>query len=146
MNDNQASLFLIYIATGMLICIFYDIFRALRKTIKTSNIVTYIEDIIFWTIVAIFLIIEILNLNSGELRLYTFIGIIIGCIIYLLTVSKFILNILIKIFKTTQKIILLIIKPTINLYKFIISLFAKISTNIKRMFLKRKKNEKIKLK
>ena len=37
----------IYILCGLAIGIFFDIFRILRKTFKTSNFMTYIEDTIF---------------------------------------------------------------------------------------------------
>ena len=56
---NQFLPFLIYIVAGIIICIFFDFFRSLRKAINTSNIVTYIEDILFWIITGIFLILII---------------------------------------------------------------------------------------
>lgn len=143
MSDNQASIFLIYISTGILICMFYDIFRALRKAFKTKNIFIYLEDLIFWTVVGTVLIIEILHFNSGELRFYIFLGIVIGCLIYLLTISKFILKILTNIFKTIKKIIWIIINPIIHFYKLIVSLFTKI---IKKIEYKKQKIKKFKIK
>ena len=45
--NSQIGIFLIYLIAGVLICLLYDIFRALRKTVKTPDLVTYIEDTIF---------------------------------------------------------------------------------------------------
>ena len=82
--NTQLGMFLVYACTGIIICVLFDIFRALRKTIKTSDILTYIEDIIFWTITAAILIYITFILNSGHLRAYTYIGLILGIIIYYL--------------------------------------------------------------
>ena len=39
-----------FFITGIEISFIFDIFRAKRKVIKTSDIITYIEDIIYWII------------------------------------------------------------------------------------------------
>ncbi len=114
---NQLTTFFIYVIAGMAICIFYDIFRVLRKSIKTSNIVTYIEDVIFWVIVCAFLIWLIFKVNFGELRSYIFIGLILGGIIYLLTFSKYFITINVRILTALKKIIIKIFTPIINIIK-----------------------------
>ena len=86
--DNQGILFLIYVIVGLFIGFVFDLFRALRKSIKTSNIVTYIEDIIFWIIVGFVVIGTNLKFNYGELRLYIFLGILLGAVVYFLILSK----------------------------------------------------------
>jgi hypothetical protein len=50
---SQAQIFIIFLIIGLCIGIFFDIFRALRKTFKTTELATYIEDIIFMAIVRI---------------------------------------------------------------------------------------------
>ena len=66
--SSQIGIFLIYFLAGLAICLLYDMFRAVRKTIKTSDFMTYIEDIIFWICVAIFLIYLIFILKRKELE------------------------------------------------------------------------------
>lgn len=48
MITNQAYLFFIFILNGIIIGLLFDFFRILRKTIKTKDIITYLEDFIFW--------------------------------------------------------------------------------------------------
>ena len=48
MVKDQAYLFLIFIANGIIIGILFDFFRILRKTFKTSDMITYVEDLLFW--------------------------------------------------------------------------------------------------
>lgn len=138
MSTNQACQFLIYIATGILICIFFDIFRALRKTIKTSNKLTYIEDVVFWIVVGAILIFEIFKLNYGELRLYIFLGLILGSSIYLLTISKYFIKVNVAILTFFKKLVINVISPIFKITKFII---AKI-----KIFINKLNNKKTKLK
>ena len=80
--QNQAYIFLIFILDGLLIGIIFDIFRIIRKTFKTSDTLTYIQDIIFWIISGILLLFSIFKFNNGEIRAYIFIGIAFGVFIY----------------------------------------------------------------
>lgn len=114
---NQLTTFFIYMISGMAICIFYDVFRVLRKSMKTSNTVTYIEDAIFWIVVGLFLIWEIFKISYGELRSYIFIGLILGGAIYLLTFSKFFIKINVKIITYFKKIIFKIFNPIVRLVR-----------------------------
>ena len=53
MVTNQAYLFCIFIINGIIIGILFDFFRILRKTFKTSDLITYIEDSMFWILTGI---------------------------------------------------------------------------------------------
>lgn len=46
-NLEQLINFLYFIFTGVILGIVFDCFRILRKTIKTSDIITNIEDVLF---------------------------------------------------------------------------------------------------
>ena len=121
--QNQAYSFLIFILNGLLLGILFDIFRILRKSFKTPDFVTYIEDIFFWILSGIVLLYSIFKFNNGELRLYVFMGILIGILIYMLLFSKIIINVstyIIKIIKKTFHILIFI--PV----KFIIKIIKKI--------------------
>ena len=137
MVQNQAYLFLIFSLTGVEIGILFDFFRILRRTIKTGNIVTYIQDILFWILTGILVLYNIWYFNNGEIRIYMFLGIIIGTIIYMSTLS----NISVKLF---TKILSMIIKALEIPFKTIITIFRKIITTILLLFTKNAKKIKIK--
>ena len=63
---NQAYLFGIYAICGIVIGILFDLFRILRQSFKTPDIITYIEDIIFGILTGIFLIFMIFVFSNGE--------------------------------------------------------------------------------
>ena len=139
-NLEQLTNFIYFIITGMALGIVFDIFRILRKSFKTSDIVTNIQDILFGIITGIILLASIFLFNKGELRLYLFIGICSGIIIYMLTISKYFIKLNVAIINFIKKIIVLITKPFIFLLKFIKKLFFKpisfICINFKLLFKK----------
>lgn len=126
---NQTYLFAIYFICGVIIGIFFDLFRILRKSFKTPDIITYIEDIIFGILTGIFLIFIIFVFNNGELRFYIFLALILGLSIYLLTISKYFIKFNVKILTTIKKIFIkifsLILYPIKILKDFIIKLVLK---------------------
>lgn len=139
-NLEQLTNFIYFIITGMVLGIVFDIFRILRKSFKTSDLVTNIEDILFGIITGIVLLFTIFLFNNGELRLYLFLGIIFGIILYLLLISKYFIKINVEIIKIIKKFIILITKPFIILLKFIKKIFFKpisfICINLKLLFKK----------
>lgn len=120
MVTNQAYLFFIFILNGIVIGILFDFFRILRKSMKTKDFVTYIEDILFCIITGIIIIYSIFYFNSGEFRIYIFIGLLIGCSIYLLTISQYVVKInvyiLTKFIEICKKVFNIIFLPIRFIY------------------------------
>lgn len=137
MAQNQAYLFLVFSLTGVAIGILFDFFRILRRSIKTSNLVTYIQDILFWILTGIIVLYSIGYFNNGELRIFVFLGLIIGILIYMTTLS----SIIVKIF---TKILVFGINILKVPFKIIYSLISKIITGIVVLFNKFTKKLKIK--
>ncbi|MBR2705377.1 MAG: hypothetical protein IKE91_07900 [Clostridia bacterium] len=100
---------------GLEISALFDLFRAKRRAIKTSNIVTCIEDILYWTIAGAIILYTIIRYTSGDIRLYMLIGVVTGGCIYYYFLSKFFLKILIKLFN----IVLFPIRKLKHFYKLI---------------------------
>ena len=137
MAQNQAYLFLVFSLTGVIIGILFDFFRILRRSIKTPNIITYIQDILFWILTGIIVLYSIWYFNNGELRIFVFLGLIIGILIYMTTLS----SIIVKIF---TKILVFGINILKVPFKIIYSLISKIITGIVVLFNKITKKLKIK--
>ena len=139
-NLEQLINFIYFIITGMLLSIVFDVFRILRKSFKTSDLITNIEDILFGIITGIIILNSIFLFNNGELRLYIFIGIVVGIIIYMLFISKYFIKINVAIINFIKKIIILLTKPFKISFKFIKRIFFKpisfICINIKLLFKK----------
>ncbi len=133
---NQGYIFVIFILNGFLIGILFDIFRILRKSFKTKDIITYIEDILFWIITGIFLLYSVFRFNNGEIRLYMFIAILIGVLLYMLILSSYIITINVKIITSVKNLFQKIFNVFFKPFK---KLFDKIRLMITNVF---KKNQK----
>lgn len=116
MSLTQAYLFYVFLLTGILIGLIFDIFRILRKSFKTSDFVTIIQDIIFFIISSSLILYTVFKFNNGEIRSFVLIGLISGICIYLLIFSKIFIKINVEIINFIKKIIKRII--TIILYPF----------------------------
>lgn len=140
-NSEQLISFVYFIIVGIILSIIFDIFRILRRTIKTSDIVTNIQDILFCIITGIIILISIFWFNNGELRLYIFISIILGITFYMIFISKYFIKINVIIINFIKKILYLLIKPFILLLNITKKLFFKpisfIIINVKCFTLKK---------
>lgn len=143
MVQDQTYLFLVFSLTGIMIGLLFDFFRVLRKSFKTTDLITCIEDIIFWILAGILILYNIWYFNNGEIRLFIILGIIMGTIIYILTLSNivvkifsifmnFLKNIIIQLFKILE----LPYKPIVLIYKKICVIITNI---VKKIVKKRKK-------
>ena len=104
MVTNQSYLFLIFTLNGIIIGLLFDFFRILRISFKTPNFITYIEDILFWILTGILILYSIFTFNNGEIRLYIFLGIIIGIVLYILLISSFIIKSNVFVIKALKNI------------------------------------------
>ena len=143
---NQAYLFLIFTINGVLIGLLFDVFRILRRSFKTADIITYLEDILFWILTGLILLYSIFTFSNGEIRFYMFLGIFLGCLLYMLTISKYFIKINVKIILTIKKIISVIIFPIKIIVNFIRKLFFKpikfVTININKIKLNSQKKLK----
>ena len=145
---TQLQLFLIFLVNGLLIGLLFDLFRILRKAIKTSDFITYIEDALFWILTGFSILYSIFTYNNGEIRLFMFLAIILRILIYLIFITKFILAISLTIVKVVKKILCIllhIINIPIQLFvKFIKKIFFNpisfMIINIRNYFTKYFKN------
>ena len=137
MIANQGYLFLVYTINGVIIGMLFDIFRILRKSFKTKDIITYLEDILFWVLTGIMLLYTIFTFSNGEIRIYMFLAIFIGCLLYMLLISKYFINVNVKIVffikKVIGKILIIIFFPI----KLILKPIHFMTINIKKLLKKR---------
>ena len=124
-NLEQLISFLYFIIIGIIISVIFDIFRIFRRTIKTSDLITNIQDILFCIISVTIILLSIFWFNKGELRLYIFIGIAFGISFYMIFISKYFIKINVAIINFIKKVIYLLFKPFIILFNFTKKLFFK---------------------
>ncbi len=146
MVTNQAYLFVIFTINGIIIGILFDLFRVLRRSFKTTDIVTYIQDILFWILTGFILLYSIFTFSNGEIRFYMFLAIFLGCLMYIVMFSKYFIKVNVKIVTTIKVIVEKIMSIVIFPIKIVINLVKKIffrpikfiTINMKKIKLKSK--------
>ncbi len=108
--SHQANLFLTSVLLGVYLFCFYDFFRALRKVKRYKNIQVHIQDLLFVLITTVYGFYTYLYKSNGEIRFYYFIGMTIGGIIYLSTISKYVVLVFTKIMIFIRKVVRRFIK------------------------------------
>lgn len=116
---SQEEVFLLFFIIGLIIGLIFDFFKVLRKAFKTSDLVTFIEDLLFLFMSGSLIVFGIIKLNSGEVRFYLFLGMFFGILIYSLTISKLYVIILYEFVRICKKIVMFIIQMFRNIFKFI---------------------------
>lgn len=131
--NTQAFTFLCSIAGGVVIAFIYDLFRIKRKAFKTGNLMTYVEDILYWLLVAVVMFTTVYYSNEGELRSYLFIGALIGVVLYALLLSKAVMNSSLFIINIVRKTIIIICRIVSFPFQLLFKLLS-IPAGISRKF------------
>lgn len=141
--QSQVYIFLYSILGGVLIAFIYDLFRIKRKAVKTAIVFIYLEDLIFWIIVAIIMFVVVYLSNEGEVRGFIFIGTLLGIILYIALFSKivinssmFVLRIIFKVFYFVWVIISYPFRIVFKMVGYPVRFFVKIA----RKYMKKVRN------
>lgn len=113
---DETITFFTFIIIGIIIGIVFDFFRALRKVKKYNEKYICIQDILFFLIISIVLIGTLIYKLEYSLRLYLFFSLFLGIVIYISTISSYIIRFFIMIIKISNSIINFIFLPII-MYK-----------------------------
>lgn len=122
---TETKYFLGFVFLGMIFCVVFDIFRAIRKNKKVTDLTICMQDILYFLIIGSMLIFIILNFLDTDIRLYLFLAIIIGAMIYFSVIGNKVLNLVLKLFKFSSKIKEFIILP-LTVYNLIFNKQIKI--------------------
>ena len=128
MFSYEFNVFLAFILIGLSIGLLFDLFRILRRVYKTPDFITILQDIVFWIISGIIILLGIFVLNEGKIRAYLFLGIFIGISLYIAIISKTIMKLGVSILNSFNKILL---SPIKKAYKIVVSFLFKITNIIK---------------
>lgn len=146
---KEALVFLITLLGGMVIGVVFDIYRVIKDA-TYKNVVFYtLSDLIVWIVLSILAFETVFIANSGSVRWFEIIALLVGYILYTVTISKYFLKLLRILIRLLKNIIMLIIKPLIILFNIIKKPFCfmfswlKVQKN-KLKFIKNKQKLKIK--
>ena len=97
----------------------YDVLRAFRLIFPHNSVLVAIEDAVFLTLYGAAMTAFAVTAARGELRLYHFIGSVIGFVIYYMTVGSVIMGTLRKLFGVISAALKIITKPLKAVFAFL---------------------------
>ncbi|MCT4604625.1 MAG: spore cortex biosynthesis protein YabQ [Marinisporobacter sp.] len=141
--SKQAYVFLATLYGGILIGFIYDLYRILRCIFKPKKIATIIEDLIFWIVIGIASAWVLLFSNDGKLRFYTFLGFVIGAILYNRILSSFVIAGIVRVLRVIKRIFLkvlgVVLYPLKIIKKFLLSIWKPIKKKIHPIYFRVKR-------
>ena len=106
-------------ACGVFCSVLFDAFRGAHYVLKKHDVIVIISDVIYWVAVCATVIFSLWFLNNGEIRGYEFAGLILGAVLYFLTVSAYVYTFFLTINLIFVKIIGYIYKILFTLFTFL---------------------------
>lgn len=101
----ELHIFLTSIYGGIIAGLVYDLYRTIRYHSKPNKFITYIQDFLFWLIITYVFFYTLIKINWGQIRGYIVLGFLMGVIIYIITFSKYIYPLAVKVAGAIKKII-----------------------------------------
>lgn len=123
--SNQLFVFLSSAICGIFIGLIFDVFRIVRRIVKTGKAAAVVEDIAYWIIAAAIFFLFAGKVNSGEIRLYFFIGALLGTGLYFVTVSRYVIKVSVCIINFFIKIIGIVFRFLMTPVLFVFKLIGK---------------------
>lgn len=80
--SEQMTAFAWTLVMGMFAGLCYQTYRVFYDLLKPKKAGTFTGDIIFWLLLTAFAFIMLLKANYGQLRLYVFIGLLLGAFLF----------------------------------------------------------------
>ena len=119
-NFNDLQMFVVFFVEGIIFSFLFDFFRGIRINFKSGNIATLVEDFVFLTITSVLLTYTIIFISNGIIRIYIFIGLVLGSSLYFLTISKkcvIIFKNIIRLFRSFFTFLLKFVKKHKKMFK-----------------------------
>ncbi len=91
------------VIVGAFLCVVYDVFRVTRLRRRQNSVLLFFCDIAFCLIATCAMLLLFFNLSFGKMRAYAFALVAIGFLVWRLTVSRFVIGLLIKFLTVTER-------------------------------------------
>ena len=140
---GELDFFLYAALTGIILSAVYDVFRILRRVYAHGTFWVAVEDFIYWLGSALFISYILLKENNGTIRWFFVLAIPLGMLVYNLTISRYLVGILSKLFNKAQHIVEKILKLLFKPFIFLWNKTRFLRKNIKKALKKSWKTIKI---
>lgn len=95
----QIGNFLMTVFCGLIMGFLFDVYRVLRGKINPKTLFADLGDLFFWVVTTLMVFALLLLVNWGEVRLYVFLGLLIGLFSYFKLLSRTVNYLLSKVWR-----------------------------------------------
>lgn len=117
--SQQLKIFALSCAGGAFIGVLYDVFRAVRLAVPHGRAAVFAEDCLFFILSGIYLVLFAMLFARGQLRMYMVLGSVLGFTVYILSVGRVVIGVLLKIKRFITAVINFFWKPICKMFKYI---------------------------
>ncbi|NLP17323.1 MAG: hypothetical protein GX379_09875 [Clostridiales bacterium] len=142
----ELQFFLISVLWGAIILFAYDQLRILRRVIRHNNFFVTVQDISFWIFASVFIFAMLYVKNSGTIRGFSVMGMVIGMITYHYLLSDRIVTLISRGILLLMRPVSLAIRYIRKAIGFIINRLSKLINRIYRQLKLKAKSVKMFLK
>ena len=103
--SHQLFVFVCMFFCGWLTGIVFDVFRSLRRCVKSGSGVIVLQDLLFWLLELVIVYYTVFKVNNAKVRFYEAVALISGAIVYFIILSEYAV-------KFISKVIMLLIEAT----------------------------------
>jgi len=103
--SSQARILLASLYGGLILGIFFDVYRLIRNGLQFNKLTTIIGDICFWAVGLTVSLVVIYESSSGLVRFYQILGFAAGMAMYLKVLSRYVNGVLNIIFRSIRNML-----------------------------------------
>ncbi|WFR57187.1 spore cortex biosynthesis protein YabQ [Anaerocolumna sp. AGMB13025] len=121
---------------GALLLVFYDVLRIIRRILAHNGFFIAFEDLLYWVISSLLIFHMMYQQNNGIIRGFSILAMLLGMLIYHSLLSELLVDLISgsinKVFALIGKLLTLIFKPVLFLFRKIKRIFVWIYNKIKK--------------
>ncbi len=118
---------------GICIGVVFDLFRALRRAYTPGSGMLAFQDAVFCAVAFFLFSHTVSRYADGDLRWYVFAGLILGLLLYFVTIGKYVLNIMAGVFSAVRKILQTVLLLLKRIFLYLSKPFMCIFKKVKKM-------------
>lgn len=119
---------LMMFSSGLVLGVLFDAYRVLSDQLRIPRWTIPVLDIMYWALATVIVFRVLYISNQGELRIFVFLGLLIGITCYFALVSPIIVKVILIVIRTVKRLIrvfirifdIMVITPILALYKLLI--------------------------
>ena len=109
--SHQLFVFACMFFCGWLTGIVFDIFRGLRRCVKSGSGVIAAQDLLLWFLELVIVYYTVFKVNNAEIRGYEAVALVSGALVYFIVLSEYAVKFISKVIILLIKVIKFVLKP-----------------------------------